>query len=69
MQCVERWVNSIPPDAPTYVQNSLTQLEILSDPKSFPDELPVSEDTPTCGDTSIPGTSGGSGGGGPTHQT
>ncbi|VDD78117.1 unnamed protein product [Mesocestoides corti] len=59
MQCVWRWVNSIPLDAPTYVQNSLTQIEILSDPKSFPDELSLSDHTP------IPGGVGG-GGGGPT---
>ncbi|VDD83858.1 unnamed protein product [Mesocestoides corti] len=39
LQYVERWINSIPSDAPTYVQKSLTQMEIISDPKSFPKEL------------------------------
>lgn len=43
MQSVERWINSIPLDAPIYVQTSLTQIVPISDPKSFPDELSVSD--------------------------
>lgn len=48
MQSVERWINSIPLDAPIYVQTSLTQIVPISDPKSFPDELSVSDHLPSA---------------------
>ncbi|VDM24808.1 unnamed protein product [Hydatigera taeniaeformis] len=47
MQSVERWINSIPLDAPIYIQTSLTQIMPISDPKSFPDELFVSDHLPS----------------------
>ncbi|VDD76115.1 unnamed protein product [Mesocestoides corti] len=56
MQCVERWINDISTDALTYVQNSLTQIAFIFDPKSVPDELSVSDYTPTRGDISVVST-------------
>jgi len=43
MQSVERWINSLPTDAPVYAQTSLTDIIPISNPKSFPDELSISE--------------------------
>lgn len=48
MQSVERWINNIPLDAPIYVQTSLTQIVPITDPKSFPDELSVSDHLPSA---------------------
>ncbi|VDL63691.1 unnamed protein product [Hymenolepis diminuta] len=48
MQSVERWINSIPLDAPIFVQTSLTQIVPITDPKSFPDELSVSDHLPSA---------------------
>lgn len=48
MQSVERWINSIPMDVPIFVQTSLTQIVPITDPKSFPDELSVSDHLPSA---------------------
>ena len=47
MQSVERWINSIPLDAPNYVQTSLTQIVPITDPKSFPDDLSIADLPPS----------------------
>ncbi|KAM7537078.1 hypothetical protein Aperf_G00000078335 [Anoplocephala perfoliata] len=59
MQSVERWINNIPLDAPIYVQTSLTQIVPITDPKSFPDELSVSDHLPSAPNNSAADTSRG----------
>ncbi|VDD76118.1 unnamed protein product [Mesocestoides corti] len=63
LELVERWINSIPPDAFTDEQTSPTKTEITSDSKSSANKLFISNHKPTLGGTIIPSTIGGSGSG------
>nr|VZI38011.1 unnamed protein product [Spirometra erinaceieuropaei] len=53
MKFVERWINSIPSETQLWAQTSLNRIVPITDPRSFPDELSVSDTQPTTtGDNS-----------------
>ncbi|VDL89736.1 unnamed protein product [Schistocephalus solidus] len=47
MKFVERWINSIPSETQLWAQTSLNRIVPITDPRSFPDELSVSDTQPT----------------------